>query len=259
MTSRLAGFMIDCRNGDLDTASRFWSGALGLSIVDADEGGAGRYAVLSPAAGSLHLEVQMVEHDARLHLDIEAIDVEAEVARLESLGATRVGNPHGRWWVMQAPTGHRFCVVRWREREPVLPPRRAESKSHRSALVAFVLDCQVASLDCALEFWSAALNRPVANRDQDGDGKYGELHTGADEPFLLLQRVDHDPRIHLDIETDNLDAEVARLEALGARRVAHVKRWWVMQAPTGHRFCVVRQQPAKPKLPLNEWPVSNSP
>ena len=66
MNSRLAGFMIDCRNGDLDAASKFWSGALGLSIVDADEGGAGRYAVLSPVAGGLHLEVQMVEHDARL-------------------------------------------------------------------------------------------------------------------------------------------------------------------------------------------------
>ena len=253
MAQRLAGFMIDCRDGDLPAAREFWSRALGLQVRDPDEGGEGRYAVLSTGPGGLHMEVQMVQHEARLHLDIEADDIEAETARLESLGATRVSNPHGRWWVMQAPTGHRFCVVRWREREPGAPIVRAAKASHRSTLVAFVLDCQVASLEAALDFWSAALNRPVANQDQDGDGKYGELQTNADEPFLLLQKVDHDPRIHLDIETDNLDAEVARLEALGAQRVAFVKRWWVMQAPTGHRFCVVRQQPAKPELELNEW------
>lgn len=38
-----------------------------------------------------------------------------------------------------------------------------------------------------------------------------------------------------------------RLEALGARRVAQVRTWWVMEAPSGHRFCVLRQQ--RPDLP----------
>jgi len=130
---------------------------------------------------------------------------------------------------------------------------------HHSRISAFVLDCQVDDLATATEFWSHALGRPIASADQDGDGKYAELKTDSDEPFLLLQRVEHEPRIHLDIETDDIDAEVARLEALGAKRIAFVKRWWVMQAPTGQRFCVVRQQPAKPELPLNEWPASNSP
>src|SRR6185503_11116126 len=90
-----------------------------------------------------------------------------------------------------------------------------------------------------------ALARGIEKVDDDGDGRYGVLETAADEPFLLLQRVDHEPRVHLDIQTDDLDAEVARLEALGATRVAFVKRWWVMQAPTGHRFCVVRPQRAQ--------------
>ena len=42
---------------------------------------------------------------------------------------------------------------------------------------------------------------------------------------------------------------VARLEALGAKRVRAVKTWWVMEAPTGHRFCVVR--PQSPDFPAN--------
>ena len=123
---------------------------------------------------------------------------------------------------------------------------------HRSRISAFVLDCQVDDLATATEFWSKALGRPVASADQDGDGKYAELKTDADEPFLLLQRVDHEPRIHLDVESDDIEAEVVRLEALGATRVAFVKRWWVMRAPTGHRFCVVRKQAAKSGT-MNTW------
>jgi predicted enzyme related to lactoylglutathione lyase len=116
---------------------------------------------------------------------------------------------------------------------------------HHTRITAFVLDCQVDDLGPATEFWSKALGRAVANPDQDGDGKYAELKTDADEPFLLLQRVEHPSRIHLDIESDDIDAEVARLEKLGAKRIEFVKRWWVMEAPTGHRFCVVRKQPSK--------------
>jgi len=124
---------------------------------------------------------------------------------------------------------------------------------HHSRISAYVLDCKTDDLKDATEFWSKALGRPVASLDQDGDGKYAELKTDADEPFLLLQRVDHEARIHLDIETDDLDAEVARLEALGATRIAFVRRWWVMQAPTGHRFCVVRKQRAEFGPHLNQW------
>jgi hypothetical protein len=54
--------------------------------------------------------------------------------------------------------------------------------------------------------------------------------------------VQHPSRVHLDIETDDLDAEAARLEALGAKKIGFVKRWWVMEAPTGQRFCIVRMK-----------------
>jgi len=47
---------------------------------------------------------------------------------------------------------------------------------------------------------------------------------------------------------------VRRLEALGATRVAHVKRWWVMQAPTGQRFCVVPPQRKGFDAGARSWP-----
>ncbi|MEO6967564.1 MAG: VOC family protein [Rhodanobacteraceae bacterium] len=124
---------------------------------------------------------------------------------------------------------------------------------HHSRLSALVIDCNTDDLADAAAFWSAALGKPVVTLDQDGDGKYAELKTAPAEPIILLQKVEHDARVHLDIETDDLDAEVARLEKLGARRIAFVRRWWVMQAPSGHRFCVVRKQREELAARGNRW------
>ena len=59
---------------------------------------------------------------------------------------------------------------------------------------------------------------------------------------MQIQKVEHDSRVHIDIESDDIPAEVARLESLGAKVVNRLERWVVMQAPTGQRFCVVRVQ-----------------
>jgi Glyoxalase-like domain len=118
---------------------------------------------------------------------------------------------------------------------------------HRSRLSTFVIDCQV-DVDEAARFWSAALGRPVVGKED----QYRTLEARPEEAMLLVQQVDHPSRIHLDIESDDLEAEVKRLEKLGARRVAYVKRWWVMEAPTGQRFCVVNPQRG-PLNGANEW------
>lgn len=109
--SRLAGFIIDCEDADARQAAGFWGEALGMTVHEwpAEEGG--RYVKLVDPAERLHVEVQTVEHESRVHLDIESDDIEAEVRRLEALGAKRVKQIR-TWWVMEAPTGQRFCVVR---------------------------------------------------------------------------------------------------------------------------------------------------
>jgi hypothetical protein len=106
--SRLAGFIIDCHTTDLPGAAAFWSGALGMT-VGAPEGSS--YLPLDASARDLAVEVQSVQHPSRVHLDIEADDVDAEVARLEALGARRIEKVR-TWWVLEAPTGQRFCVIR---------------------------------------------------------------------------------------------------------------------------------------------------
>jgi hypothetical protein len=109
--SRLCGFIIDCQTEDLGAAAGFWSAALGMPerrLEGAENVG---YVGLDDPLGRLHVEVQQVAHPSRVHLDIESDDVEAEVRRLEALGATRLRQVHD-WWVLEAPTGQRFCVVR---------------------------------------------------------------------------------------------------------------------------------------------------
>jgi Predicted enzyme related to lactoylglutathione lyase len=124
---------------------------------------------------------------------------------------------------------------------------------HHSRLSTLVIDCRVDDLRPALDFWSAALGKPIAEPDEDGDGRYAVLATDDDEPLILLQKVTHESRVHLDIESDDVDAEADRLVRLGARKIAFVKRWWVMEAPSGHRFCVVRTQRERSRRPFNAW------
>jgi predicted enzyme related to lactoylglutathione lyase len=110
--SQLAGFIIDCKTDDLDAASDFWAAALGLKRRAEDTPAHTAYVHLDHGdPNGLHIEVQAVDHESRVHLDIESDDVEAEAARLEKLGAKKI-KKISTWWVMEAPTGQRFCVVR---------------------------------------------------------------------------------------------------------------------------------------------------
>jgi len=111
---------------------------------------------------------------------------------------------------------------------------------HKSRLAAIVIDCHCEDLTDHVRFWSEALGYEPVYFDEEQE--YVGLGVPGDELTVLLQRVGHDSRVHLDIETDDQAAEVTRLEKLGAKRVAAVKRWVVMEAPSGHRFCVVNPQ-----------------
>ena len=110
---------------------------------------------------------------------------------------------------------------------------------HRSRIGVVCIDCQTGDLAPAPAFWSALLGSEAEIAD---DGKYASLDGHGGYPKVLLQAVDHAPRVHLDIETDDREAECERLKALSAKEVARIKTWIVMQAPTGHRFCLVGPQ-----------------
>ncbi|HEX7770524.1 MAG TPA: VOC family protein [Dokdonella sp.] len=124
---------------------------------------------------------------------------------------------------------------------------------HHSRLCALLIDCRTTDIDGAARFWSEALGRAIDPDHPGTHGNYRMLETPAGEPIVQLQRVEHESRVHIDIETDDIPAEVARLQALGATVVDRLERWVVMQAPTGQRFCVVRVQRPGFTEHANRW------
>lgn len=99
---------------------------------------------------------------------------------------------------------------------------------HKSRLAALVLDYQVDDIEQANLFWESALGFQCIRSTEDWSSKYSQLKSPEDQPQVLVQKVKHESRVHLDIETDNIDAEVSRLINLGAKVVERFERWVVM-------------------------------
>ena len=124
---------------------------------------------------------------------------------------------------------------------------------HRSRFAGIIIDCHTEDLEAAADFWSAALGYPKKSSADPGDSIYKTLQSPERETYVEVQKVTHESRVHLDIEADDVEAEVARLEALGARRLEQIRDWWVLEAPTGQRFCVVRPQSAEFDERASTW------
>ena len=110
---------------------------------------------------------------------------------------------------------------------------------HRSRLTSIVIDCPEDLYDQDREFWSDAFGQEVVSRDARFSSLRGRIgkQGGA---FIGFQKVQaHDIGIHFDIETDDVEAEVARLRALGGKVKKRIRQHVVMQSPSGHSFCVV--------------------
>lgn len=118
--------------------------------------------------------------------------------------------------------------------------------THRSRLCHLVID--VDNLDQGVAFWSAALDATEEPLNQDSRHVYRRLRLPDSDLRLLLQRTT-DPkvgkeRMHLDLETDDVEAEVRRLEQLGATRYDHQQArgfdFWVLRDPWGNELCVLQ-------------------
>ena len=113
---------------------------------------------------------------------------------------------------------------------------------HRSRINGILIDCKVEDIEAAAQFWAQALGRPIDPDHPGTRGPYVMLETPPGEISVQIQWVEHESRVHIDIETDDIPAEVERLEKLGAKVDTRMERWVVMEAPSGQRFCIVRVQ-----------------
>ena len=124
---------------------------------------------------------------------------------------------------------------------------------HRSRLAGLIIDCETDDLDAAAAFWGKALGAPPKSAANIEASPYVELVMPEGANYVEVQAVKHPSRVHIDIEADDIETEADRLEALGAKRIANIKSWCVMEAPTGQRFCIVRVISADFEEKANKW------
>ena len=112
---------------------------------------------------------------------------------------------------------------------------------HHSRVSTLMIDCLADRFEESIAFWTKALGLAKPRRPANNQ-KYLTLGRLDGPLFVRLQKVDIDPGYHLDIESDDINAEADRLEAAGAHRKYRIKRWWVLEDPSGNAFCVIRPE-----------------
>jgi predicted enzyme related to lactoylglutathione lyase len=117
---------------------------------------------------------------------------------------------------------------------------------HRSRLTAVLIDVPAPDHEAATTFWSKALGHEGKRLEKHPAYSFlGQVTPGIE---FMVQALQDDPggerrpRIHVDIESDDVDAEVERLKGFGAVELDRVHSWVIMRDPAGVVFCVVRVQ-----------------
>ena len=155
--------------------------------------------------------------------------------------------------------------------------------AHYSRLSKVVIDVPPAEHDRELAFWNAAVGEPLTQFTRHPE-YHGAMLPGQDVGLLIQRLGAGQARVHIDIHTDDLPAEVARLEKLGAERAGqagrvqedaggagegrHVHPCWpgeevvsgvrsrggTAPRPTGRRACGSRRGPSSPRTPAGRPP-----
>ncbi len=129
---------------------------------------------------------------------------------------------------------------------------------HRNLLSTFVIDAPSDVSGELVAFWAGALG---AEAVQTRMPQYTILEDAARPNRVVVQDVGSDGHagVHLDIHTDDLDAEVVRLVGLGATVVddswaEHPGKWVIMRDPSGMEFCVVwALNPLRPQADRDDF------
>ena len=242
-----SGAVLDLPAPLVAPADAFWTAALGWKVGPPWEG-LPEFHPLVPPDGDSHVLVQVIEGPPRVHLDLYTDDLDAEAERLAGLGAADL--ERGAYWrVLSSPVGFPFCLVPF-ESERDRPRAQTWPDGHRSRLVQVCLDVPHGRVDEELSFWRTATGWSF---EASGSPEFaGHLRPakGGSLQLLIQELGESDPasttRAHLDLGTDDVEAEVARLVSLGAERLEDGRGWIVMRDPAGLVFCVTGQAPQRP-------------
>jgi predicted enzyme related to lactoylglutathione lyase len=235
--------VIDVPPALADVSARFWSAALGWPVSNPWRGYP-EFRTFQPPSGEAYVLTQVGDHGPRVHIDWEADDIAAETARLAGLGAT-VSLPGDGWQPMGSPGGLPFCLVS--PGDHVRPPALDWGAGHRTRLAQVCLDVPARLIDAEVAFWRAATGWDFS---EIPDPEFvGRLRGPAGSPVqLLIQCLGADDpgtdvRAHIDLGSDDIDADAVRVEQLGAERIRHGDGWITLNDPAGMTFCTSGNDP----------------
>jgi predicted enzyme related to lactoylglutathione lyase len=229
-----------------ERVAEFWAALLdGYSVEDNFARGDGPELFFRKAEKSPTIELP-------IHLDVNVPDREAELQRVLELGGKlvetkshQIGELSEVWTVMRDPEGNGFCIQS--------PPK---TDTRRIGNVTFSCAEPVA----LGKFWAAALGWPddpidpgfiqtlldAGMDERETTAFYVTRETPTSRPRLLFQRSEKSRPasypIHLDFRADDREAELARLQQLGATveeaKSDAERTWTVMRDPESNPFCV---------------------
>lgn len=230
---------VDLVPAEHEAGLRFWEGLTG-DQRSAARGEHDEFVTLLPDEGAAHLRVQRAGGASGVHLDLHVTDLDAATECAVAAGAMVVARPGHV--VLLSPAGFGFCLVRPLDGAVRTPPRRWPD-GHRSIVDQLTIDVAADAWADECRFWGQLTGWTVASSSRP---EMARLHTPATMPVrVLLQRLGDGPTGgHLDIATDDRDAEVGRVLALGATVTARHEHWTVLAPPAGPALCVTPRDPA---------------
>src|SRR5579875_101141 len=250
MAIRWTTAILDYPAEEFDRGSAFWQ-AVTASGISGPAGERAEFVTLLPADGDPFLCARRLHGGAPgCHLDVHADDVPACAAQAEHLGATVIGEPGG-YVVLRSPGGLRFCIT-GHDGERKRPAPVSWPGGQDSLVDQLSVDVSPGCYGRECEFWYGLTGWPQFPGSRP---EFIFLGRPAGMPLrLLLQRLDAPHAgltrctAHLDLACDNVPAETARHQALGASLVRVVTDWTTLRDPAGLQYCITRRNPVTGKL-----------
>lgn len=239
---------LDLAPNDYERGVLFWARVTGYR-VSSPRGEQDEFATLVPPEGDDFLRVQRLEDGpSRLHLDLHVDDPRSAADGAVALGAAEVADPGHV--VLTSPGGLTFCFVG--SGAQTRPAPAAWPGGHRSLVDQVCLDLPDARHDREVEFWQAITGWQLTQSPVSTGFSRLERPAGMPLRFLLqrLEETDGPVRAHLDLATDDREAETLRHERLGARVIAVHDRWTALVDPAGSSYCLTDRDPETGSLPV---------
>ncbi len=232
---------LDFPASEFDTGAAFWARATGWPRSPS-RGALDEFTSLVPPDGADYLRLQRLgTGETRVHLDVHVADPEEAAFAAQERGASVVRQVGPRLVVMTSPAGFEFCLVA--QQRDTVPAATRWPDGHRSRVAQLCLDIPAEGHATELGFWAATLGGTVSGSQRP---ELAWIDPAGTFPFrvvtqrlALAQRM----RAHLDIATDDLAAEVARLREAGAVVRAVRPERTVLEAPGGTSVCVLDRDP----------------